>query len=81
MAQAMIDKLGEEYPCTLCKKICKSTAGINGSYEQNSPIRLSQQPDMLHLQQTLHQQGSNRESLQDSQTSIGMQKAQTNGRS
>ena len=36
---------------------------------------------MLHLQQTLHQQGSNRKSLQDSQTSIGMQKAQTNGRS
>ena len=24
----MIDKLGEEFPCNFCKKICKSTAGL-----------------------------------------------------
>ena len=36
---------------------------------------------MLHLQQTLHKQGSNRKSLQNSETLIGMQEAQTNGRS
>ena len=28
MAQAMIDKLGEEFPCNFCKKIGKSTAEL-----------------------------------------------------
>ena len=72
MAQAMIDKLGEEYPCTFCKKICKSTAGLMAHMNRIHPLDSPSWPDMLHMQQTLHQQGSNRESLQDSETSIGM---------
>ena len=38
MAQAMIDKLGEEYPCTFCKKICKSTAGLMAHMNRIHPL-------------------------------------------
>ena len=38
MAQAMIDKLGEEYPCTFCKKICKSTAGLMAHMNKIHPL-------------------------------------------
>ena len=38
MAQAMIDKLGEEHPCTLCKKICKSTAGLMSHMNRIHPL-------------------------------------------
>ena len=38
IAQAMIDKLGEEYPCTLCKKICKSTAGLMAHMNRIHPL-------------------------------------------
>ena len=38
MAQAIIDKLGEEFPCTFCKKICKSTAGLMAHMNRNHPL-------------------------------------------
>ena len=38
MAQAMIDNLREEYPCTFCKKICKSTAGLMAHMNRIHPL-------------------------------------------
>ena len=38
MAQAMIDNLGEEYPCTVCKKICKSNAGLMAHMNRIHPL-------------------------------------------
>ena len=38
MAQAMIDKLGEEQPCNFCKKICKSTAGLIAHMNRIHPL-------------------------------------------
>ena len=38
MAQAMIDKLGVEFPCTFCKKICKSTAGLMAHMNRIHPL-------------------------------------------
>ena len=38
MAQAIIDKLGEEFPCTFCKKICKSTAGLMAHMNRIHPL-------------------------------------------
>ena len=38
MAQAMIDNLGEEFPCTFCKKICKSNAGLMAHMNRIHPL-------------------------------------------
>ena len=38
MAQAMIDKLGEEFPCDFCKKICKSIAGLMAHMNKIHPL-------------------------------------------
>ena len=34
----MIDKLGEEFPCNFCKKICKSTAGLMAHMNRIHPL-------------------------------------------
>ena len=38
MAQAMIEKLQENYPCDFCTKICKSTAGLMSHMNKMDPL-------------------------------------------
>ena len=38
MAQAMIDKLEEKYPCDFCKKICKSNAALMAHVNKIHPL-------------------------------------------
>ena len=58
MAQAMIEKLARKASLSILQQDLQVYSRTNVSHEQNASSRLTQWPNMLHLQQTLHQQRS-----------------------